>query len=59
MDTILTSKELWKNQAPNFNFEFNEKRILAKALEVGFVTKVGDDQYLVNEKYTEEVNRRM
>ena len=43
MRTILTSKELWKNQAPNLNF----------------VTKVGDDQYLVNEKYTEEVNRRM
>tara|TARA_R110002074_G_scaffold137137_1_gene282092 strand:- start:2 stop:181 length:180 start_codon:yes stop_codon:yes gene_type:complete len=59
MRTILTSKELWKNQAPNLNFEFNEKQILAKALEVGFVTKVGDDQYLVNEKYTEEVNRRM
>jgi len=52
MKTILTSKELRKNQAPNFDSGFNEKVILAKALDLGFVTKVGNDRYLVNQKYT-------
>ena len=51
METKFTSKELWVNQAPSFNFELDEDQILAKALESGFVSKVGDDQYLVNEKY--------
>ena len=56
METILTSKELWMNQAPSFNFDLNEEQILAKALEAGFVTEVGNDQYLVNQKYTKESN---
>jgi hypothetical protein len=34
-----------------WNFELNEDQILEKALEVGFVTKVGVDEYLMNETY--------
>ena len=45
--TTLTAKELYMEYAPSFNFE----QLLAKALDVGFVTKTGDDQYTVNEDY--------
>ena len=48
---ILTSKELWQEQAPSFNFELGEVALLRKALASGFVTKVGDNQYLVNPNY--------
>mgnify|MGYP003627899428 CR=1 FL=1 len=47
----LTKKELWMSQAPSFNFELGEEALLEKALEVGFVTKTDEDQYLVNEEY--------
>jgi hypothetical protein len=33
------------------NFEMDEPQLLAEALKRGFVTKVGDDQYQVNEDY--------
>ena len=48
---VFTSNELFLNQAPSFNFELDEPQLLAKALEIGFVTKTGDDQYLVNQDY--------
>jgi|TARA_R110000824_G_scaffold6318_2_gene29241 hypothetical protein len=48
---VLTKKELFMAQAPSFNFDLNADEILAKALEVGFVTEVSEDQYLVNEDY--------
>ena len=38
-------------QAPSFNFDLNADEILAKALKVGFVKKISDDKYLVNEDY--------
>jgi len=50
MKTV-TKKELWLDQAPSFNFELGEDSLLKKALEVGFVTKTDEDQYLVNENY--------
>ena len=50
---IVTSKELWMEQAPCFNFELDETQMLAKALEKGFVTEVGENQYLINEEYYE------
>lgn len=46
-----SKKELWLNQAPSFNFELDEYQLLEKALEVGFVSKVGDDKYLLNDSY--------
>ena len=49
---IMTSKELWQNQAPSMNFEMDEPQLLAEALKRGFVTKVGDDQYQVNDDYS-------
>lgn len=48
---IYTSNELWLKHAPDFNFELNEEELLKKALEKGFVRKVGDDQYEVNKDY--------
>ena len=38
-------------QAPSFNFELDEDQLLDKALEVGFVTKVDEDLYKVNNNY--------
>jgi len=48
---VLSKHELFMNQAPSFNFDLNADQILAKALKVGFVTEVSEDQYLVNEDY--------
>ena len=47
----VTAKELYMAHAPSFNFELDQEQLLAKALDVGFVTKTGDDQYMVNEDY--------
>lgn len=48
---ILTKEELFLSQAPMFNFELNSDELLDLALEKGFVTKVGEDQYELNEEY--------
>ena len=53
---LMTSKELWMNQAPCFNFELDEEQLLERALEVGFVTETEqtrDNQplYLINQDY--------
>ena len=50
-EIILTKKELWLNQAPCWNFELDQDQLLEKALQVGFVTQVGEDAYLVNQDY--------
>ena len=42
---------LWQNQAPSLNFEYGEDDLLALALERGFVEKIGDDLYEMNENY--------
>ena len=47
----MTAKELWMEQAPSFNFELDETELLAKALEVGFVTEIGDDDYQINQEW--------
>jgi hypothetical protein len=49
--TYFSKHSLWMNQAPSFNFELDEDELLAKALEVGFVKKVGKDKYKLNEAY--------
>ena len=49
----ISKEELFIAQAPSFNFELNADQLLAKALEVGFVKKVGEDKYEVNENYGE------
>lgn len=50
-DILLTKDELWQWQAPSFNFELGKDELLAKALEVGFVSKAGENQYLLNKEY--------
>jgi hypothetical protein len=52
MDTItLTKKELWQAQAPSWNFELDEEQLLDKALKLGFVIKVSEDMYEINNNY--------
>jgi len=48
-----TKKSLFLSQAQSFNFELNEDQLLAKALEAGFVVKIGEDLYEVNVNYGE------
>tara|TARA_R110001606_G_scaffold3931_2_gene18838 strand:+ start:659 stop:865 length:207 start_codon:yes stop_codon:yes gene_type:complete len=48
-----TKKSLFLSQAQSFNFELNAEQILAKALEAGFVVKIGEDLYEVNVNYGE------
>lgn len=50
METV-TKKQLFMQQAGNFSFDLDEDQILEKALEVGFVTKIGEDKYEVNQDY--------
>ena len=50
-DVIFTKHELFMAQAPSWNFELNEHQLLDKALELEFVTKIGDDKYLMNNDY--------
>tara|TARA_R100000963_G_C4591045_1_gene68214 strand:- start:135 stop:320 length:186 start_codon:yes stop_codon:yes gene_type:complete len=52
-EVILTKHELWMSQAPCTNFEYNKDQLLKHALKRGFVTEVGDDQYLINNNYGE------
>jgi|TARA_B110000902_G_C14001503_1_gene472834 hypothetical protein len=51
MKLIVSKKELWMQQAPNFNFEKNADELLQQALRSGFVDKVGVDQYEINANY--------
>jgi hypothetical protein len=48
-----TKKSLFLSQAQSFNFELNAEQILEKALEVGFVVKIGNDLYQVQDDYDE------
>ena len=50
-ETIFTKASLFGSQAPSFNFELDEDQLLAKALELGFVLEIGEDQYLMNDNY--------
>ena len=52
-ETIFTKAGLWEAQAPSFNFELDKDQLLAKALEVGFVVEIGEDQYQMNNNYGE------
>ena len=48
---VFTKHELFMDQAPSWNFELDEEQLLEKALELKFVTKIGDDKYLRNNDY--------
>ena len=48
---VFTKHELFMDQAPSWNFELDEEQLLEKALELEFVTKIGDDKYLRNNDY--------
>jgi len=50
----VTKNELFRLYAPNFNFEKDENQILKLALKRGFVTKIGGDQYKINNQYEGE-----
>jgi hypothetical protein len=47
----VTSHELWIKHAPSFNFELDQDQLLETALERGFVTKAGEDSYIINPDY--------
>ena len=51
MAEVVTQLQLFLDYAPMFNFEFDSTELLAEALKRGFVKKVGDDQYEINENY--------
>jgi hypothetical protein len=59
MPDIVSCQELWNWQAPEFNFDFDKKELLEKALKAGFVTKVEgeEDAYLVNNDYKTNIKR--
>lgn len=48
---IYTRNTLWIDYAPHFAFELNEDELLELAINRGFVTKIGEDEYLANPNY--------
>ena len=38
---VFTSKQFFQRHAPDFNFELNEKQLIEKALERGFIKRSG------------------
>ena len=48
VNIYFSKHDLFMSQAPCWNFEYGADELLETALEDGFVTKVGDDKYLVN-----------
>ena len=48
---VFTKQELWLNQAPCLNFECDEEKLLEEALSRGFVTKIAENKFLVNNEY--------
>ena len=46
MSKVYTKESLWKEQAPCWNFELDQDQLLAKALEVGFVIRVGKNKFV-------------
>jgi len=51
---VFTKQELWLNQAPCLNFEFDEDELLEEALDNGFVTRIGENKFLVNNGYDKQ-----
>mgnify|MGYP000326940545 FL=1 len=51
---VFTKQELWLNQAPCLNFEFDEDELLEEALDNGFVTRIGENKFLVNNEYDKQ-----
>jgi hypothetical protein len=52
MERVIYSKQsLFQAQAPRWNFELDADQLLDKALELGFVKEIGDDEYLQDENY--------
>jgi len=56
--TYFTKHSLFITQAPHFNFELDADQILEKALESGFVIKVGEDRYLENKLISINMTRQ-
>ena len=54
---VITEEELYRRQAPSFNFELNTSQLLDRALKSGYVTKVKGviDRYEINQDYKSEV----
>ena len=50
-DVVFTKHELFMAQAPSWNFELDEEQLLNRALELDFVTKIGNNNYLMNDDY--------
>jgi hypothetical protein len=51
MKLVYTKQEFFQGYAPQFNFELDSDQLVKKGLELGFITEVGEDRYLINEDY--------
>lgn len=52
-NTTITKTGLYIIYAPCFNFEYDEDELLALALQRGFISETGTDEYLINSTYKE------
>ena len=48
---VYTEREFFQSYAPQFNFELDSSQLIKKGLELGFITEVGADKYLINLNY--------
>lgn len=47
----VTSQEVFQRHAPNFNFDLNEEQLVEEGLKRGFLSKAGDNKYIINKDY--------
>ena len=46
-----TERSFFQAYAPSFNFEYDSIQLIKKGLDLGFITKIEKDLYLINENY--------
>ena len=50
-EIAITKDELFKQYAPNFNFELDKDQLLHEALKRGFVVQFSKNKFLINNEY--------
>lgn len=51
MTETVNKQSLFMQYAPQFNFELNADQLVTEGLKRGFITKIGDDKYQINQDY--------
>lgn len=53
INELITKEQLFLQYAPQFNFELDAEQLVAKGLELGFISQVAENSYQINDTYGE------